>query len=331
MDFALDEQQSMIADSAEAFFAANASSERVRMAGLRGGFDAALWADFNTVMGFGAILLPESQGGAGFGVAELAMVGLASGRRLAALPYVGQAALIGALLQEDAPDADLIATIASGEKTVAVADGPLAPFGDHCDILLDLSGGTAKLCFGEADDFTAETVASLDPAMPLARVSVRGGRTLGAKAAGAAREVVAVCLAAEAVGGAQEAIDRTVEFSLGRRQFGRPIGSFQAYKHRLADRAVDLEQARSALWWAAAAVDEQAADLALALHAAKSFCADTFVTCAGDMIQLHGGIAFTWEHDAHLYLKRARTIAALFGSSPQHREAVAAIILDDAA
>ncbi|MFM5914105.1 MAG: acyl-CoA dehydrogenase family protein, partial [Chakrabartia godavariana] len=114
-------------------------------------------------------------------------------------------------------------------------------------------------------------------------------------------------------------------------QFGRAIGSFQAYKHRLADMMIEIEQARSAVYWAACAVDEQSPDAPLALHAAKSFAADTFFKCAGDMIQLHGGIGFTWEHDAHLFFKRARAIQSMLGNGNWHREQVATMILGEAA
>ena len=140
-----------------------------------------------------------------------------------------------------------------------------------------------------------------------------------------------LCLAAEALGGAQAALDRTVAYARERVQFGRPIGSFQAYKHRLADMMVAIEQARSAVYWAACAHDEAAPDAMLALHAAKSFCADTCFKCAGDMIQLHGGIGFTWEHDAHLFFKRARSIQTMLGDGAWHREQVAAMALGEAA
>jgi alkylation response protein AidB-like acyl-CoA dehydrogenase len=138
-------------------------------------------------------------------------------------------------------------------------------------------------------------------------------------------------VAAEALGGAQACLDRTVAYSKERIQFGRPIGSFQAYKHRLADMMVEIEQARSAVYWAACAVDEGSDEAAMAVHAAKSFATDTFFRCAGDMIQLHGGIGFTWEHDAHLFFKRARSLQTMLGSGNWHREKIATMILGEAA
>ena len=120
-------------------------------------------------------------------------------------------------------------------------------------------------------------------------------------------------------------------FAKERIQFGRAIGSFQAYKHRLADMMIDIEQARSAVYWAACAYDERADEARLALHAAKAFSGDCYRMCAGNMIQLHGGIGFTWEHDAHLFFKRARSIQTLLGNGDVHRETIAARILGEAA
>jgi alkylation response protein AidB-like acyl-CoA dehydrogenase len=94
---------------------------------------------------------------------------------------------------------------------------------------------------------------------------------------------------------------------------------------------IEIEQARSAVYWAACAVDEGSDEADMALHAAKSFCADTFFLCASNMIQLHGGIGFTWEHDAHLYFKRARSIQTMLGDGAFHREQVARMVLGDAA
>jgi alkylation response protein AidB-like acyl-CoA dehydrogenase len=140
-----------------------------------------------------------------------------------------------------------------------------------------------------------------------------------------------VVLAAEGLGLAQAALDRTVAYARDRVQFGRAIGSFQAYKHRLADMMVEIEQARSAVYWAACSVDEGSPEAPLALHAAKSFAADTAFRCAADMIQLHGGIGFTWEHDAHLFFKRARALQTMMGKGDWHREQIAAMLLGEMA
>jgi alkylation response protein AidB-like acyl-CoA dehydrogenase len=135
-----------------------------------------------------------------------------------------------------------------------------------------------------------------------------------------------IALAAEAVGGAEWALDATCAYAKQRVQFGRPIGSFQAVKHQLADMKVRLEAAKSALWYAACVADEDHAELAEAAAIAKACCCEAFYRCAADAIQLHGGIGFTWEHDAHLYFKRARAVSSLLGSPSWQRERLARLM-----
>lgn len=332
MAFALDEQQQMIAETAAAFFAENAGGERTRAA-MASGIDRDLWHAYCRELGFGGLTVPEDLGGAGLGHVELAIVAEQAGRTLAAIPLLGHAMATAALLASGdraAIDAHLPAMMA-GDRIVAAGEGPLVPHAAQCDLLLLLDEGGARLI--DAGAATVEPLKSLDETRPLARVHASAADPLpgGAAPCEAARAAGVLGLAAEALGGAQEALDRTVVFAQEREQFGRPVGSFQAYKHRLADRAVEIEQARSAVWWAACALDEGHETRALALHAAKSFCADTYLRVAGDMIQLHGGIGFTWEHDAHLFFKRARAIANMLGDGPHHREHVARIMLDEAA
>ena len=132
-----------------------------------------------------------------------------------------------------------------------------------------------------------------------------------------------VALAFEQVGGAQQCLDMSVEYAKVRIQFGRPIGSFQAIKHKCADMLVAIESARSAAYyagWAASVGDE---DLAIAAPLAKSYCSEAYSHAAGENIQIHGGIGFTWEHDAHLFFKRAKTDEILFGTPADHRAALA--------
>ncbi|MCH7585996.1 MAG: acyl-CoA/acyl-ACP dehydrogenase [Acidobacteria bacterium] len=132
-----------------------------------------------------------------------------------------------------------------------------------------------------------------------------------------------VALAFEQVGGAQQCLDMSVEYAKARIQFGRPIGSFQAIKHKCADMLVAIESARSAAYyagWAASVGDE---DLAIAAPLAKSYCSEAYSHAAGENIQIHGGIGFTWEHDAHLFFKRAKTDEILFGTPADHRAALA--------
>jgi alkylation response protein AidB-like acyl-CoA dehydrogenase len=154
-------------------------------------------------------------------------------------------------------------------------------------------------------------------ATPAERIGPEGaagpvlGRTL---------DLAAVALAAEQAGAAAFALERTVAYAKQRVQFGRPIGGFQAIKHLLADLLLESESAISAARWAAAAADEGDPDLPALASLVRAYCSDAFVRIAADSIQIHGGVGFTWEHAAHLYLRRARTSAQLLGDAAYHRE-----------
>ncbi len=156
-----------------------------------------------------------------------------------------------------------------------------------------------------------------------------GGRLLGVDGDGGrclehVRDLACAALAAEQVGAAERCLELTVEYARNRVQFGRPIGSFQAVKHRLADAYVLVESARSAALGAAFAADEDPGALPRAAAVAKSVCSEAFSAVAGEMIQLHGGIGITWEHDAHRYFKRAHGTGELFGPPAHHRARLAA-------
>ncbi|MGQ0848881.1 MAG: acyl-CoA dehydrogenase family protein [Actinomycetota bacterium] len=136
-------------------------------------------------------------------------------------------------------------------------------------------------------------------------------------------EKAVVALAAEQVGGAQQCLDMSVEYAKTRHQFGRPIGSFQAIKHKCADMLVQVESARSAAYYAAWAASEDNEELPVVSPLAKSYCSEAYYFCAAENIQIHGGIGFTWEHDAHLYFKRAKSSELLFGDPAYHRARLA--------
>jgi alkylation response protein AidB-like acyl-CoA dehydrogenase len=158
-------------------------------------------------------------------------------------------------------------------------------------------------------------------------------RLIGAE--GSAAEIVprtlriaAVALAAEQVGGAQRCLDMSVEYAKIRMQFGRPIGSFQAIKHMCADLLLEVESARSAAYYAAWAAQDQSDELPLVSSVAKAFCSETYFRAAADNIQIHGGIGFTWEHDAHLYYRRAKSTELMLGTPEEHREIAAGYLVD---
>lgn len=352
MDFVFTDEQRMIAETAQAFFTENATSERTRTAMAADGIDHALWQAFCQELGLSGIGIPEAAGGAGLGLVELAIIAEAAGAQVAALPMLGSLALVAQAIAAGGSAAQREAwlpALLSGEVIAAhVAAGDLVveegrlssssafvAHGSAAQLLLVSGAGGSWLLRADAPGVTITAQTTMDQTRPYARVALAGAEAepLADHAAGetAANQAGLVVLAAEGLGLAQAALDRTVAYARDRVQFGRAIGSFQAYKHRLADMMVEIEQARSAVYWAACAVDEGSGEAALALHAAKSFAADTAFRCAGDMIQLHGGIGFTWEHDAHLFFKRARALQTLMGKGDWHREQIAAMLLGEMA
>jgi alkylation response protein AidB-like acyl-CoA dehydrogenase len=351
MEFLFTDEQEMIAETAKTFFAENATSERTRKAMAADGIDRELWASFCTELGLSGIGIAEELGGAGLGMVEFAIIAEAAGTQVAAIPLLGLATAARGIAAggTDAQKAEWLPKLLSGEAIASETgkyvfdhdDNRLngsfefAPHGAVADIFVLAATGGGWIVRRDAPGVTITPRTTMDQTRPLARVTldnVQAEPLADYKAAVAAMHAGGwICLAAEALGGAQATLDRTVAYAKDRVQFGRAIGSFQAYKHRLADMMIEIEQARSAVYWAACAVDEQSDEAPLALHAAKSFAADTFFMCAGNMIQLHGGIGFTWEHDAHLFFKRARSIQTLMANGNWHREQVATMILGEAA
>jgi len=181
---------------------------------------------------------------------------------------------------------------------------------------------------------TRRAVTTMDTSRRLAVVRLDGaaGRPAGSGAGGAAlaraRDLACVALSAEQVGAAQRALELTVAYTKARVQFGRPVGSFQALQHRMADLHVLVESARSLSYAAASAAAGGADDLGLRAAAAKAYCSETLTRVAGEMIQLHGAIGITWEHDAHRFFKRAHGAAHLFGRPSEHVARIAATVID---
>lgn len=214
----------------------------------------------------------------------------------------------------------------TGEKLL-VTDGTRA------DILLVTAlapGGPSMFAVRcGAEGLTTARMEGLDPTRPLARVSFRDtpAELLGNE--GAAVDAIAhahtmgrLALAGEQAGGSRRVLEMAVAYAKTREQFGKPIGSYQAIKHKLADMLVGVECAESAAYEAAWVQDAKSADAALAVDIAKAFCSETYSKCAADNIQIHGGIGFTWEHPAHLYFRKARSTELLLGTARDHRERV---------
>jgi alkylation response protein AidB-like acyl-CoA dehydrogenase len=183
---------------------------------------------------------------------------------------------------------------------------------------------------GDAEGVSREALSTMDQTRKQSRVvfenasarlvGVEGGALEGLEST---LQIAAAALAAEQVGGAQRVLDSSVEYAKNRVQFGRPIGSFQAIKHKCADMLLDVESAKSAAYYAAWAAQERNDELPIAASLAKSFCSEAYFHCAAENIQIHGGIGFTWEHPAHLYFKRAKSSELFLGDPAYHRELLA--------
>jgi alkylation response protein AidB-like acyl-CoA dehydrogenase len=186
---------------------------------------------------------------------------------------------------------------------------------------------------GDASGLERRALPTLDQTRRLAELELRDVRVpasalLGDEGAGwpalaKTLDLASVALSAEQVGGAQKCLDMSVEYAKERVQFGRPIGSFQAIKHKCADMMVEVESARSASYYAGCVAAEDSEELPLVASLAKAYCSDAYFQCAADAIQIHGGVGFTWEYDVHLYFKRAKSTETFLGDATYHRERLA--------
>ena len=311
------------------------------------GFDADLWATLCDQIGVAALAIPEEHGGAGFTLAETHVVLEELGRALTPSPLL--ASLITSAAISAAGEHESLARIAEGAVATLAWSGitgtPDAPVGvtwkDGA-----LSGSVSPVLYGDVAEILIVAAAhdgvglfSVDPtASGLTRTRVTGmDQTLGfaeldfdgvhaepivldaTSVLATTHQVGALTTTALQVGCAQRGLDMTVEYTKQREQFGRPIGSFQALKHRMADMLVRVQMSRAGAWAAVQAHVHGAPDADRLAAAAASYSAESAMAVAAETVQLHGGIAITWEHDAHLIFKRAQALNQLFGLPHQQR------------
>jgi alkylation response protein AidB-like acyl-CoA dehydrogenase len=257
--------------------------------------------------------------------------GIADGSTIATLAWVESA---------DSWDTTGITTTATrsgdgytldGRKTL-VLDGHLA------NVLLVIaktdSGPSLFAVDADAAGLTRRSLETLDMTRKLAALELSGtpARLIGDEGAAAGildktLQIAVVALSAEQVGAAQRCLDMSVDYAKLRVQFGRPIGSFQAIKHKCADMLLEVESARSAAYYAAWAIADDTDEVPVVASLAKAYCSDAFASAATETIQIHGGIGFTWEHDAHLFYRRAKSTEQFLGSPAAHRDALAGRLL----
>lgn len=329
-------------------------------------YDTGLWQALGSDIGAAGLLVPEKLGGQGASAREAAVVLEEVGRSVAPVPYLTSAVVaVTALLcaMSQSPEAGGLTAALAGGRTVGVlalplstapgaageatvrlaADGSLhgritsVADAAAADVLLvPVQGPEGPALYAveaTADGVRTDPVTPLDLTRPLAHLTLDGaaGRPLATgEAARAAVERAlltgAGLLASEQLGSAEWCLTETVRYTRERKQFGRPVGSFQALKHRLAALWLDVASARAAARNAADALATDSPDAPVAVAVAQAYCAPVAVRAAEECVQLHGGIGMTWEHPAHLFLKRAKADEIVFGAPGRHREALARLV-----
>ena len=333
-------------------------------------YDDKLWQAVGTDLGCAGLLIPERDGGAGASYREAAAAAEVLGSFVAPVPFLGSAVVATAALLSVGSQGGLLAKMADGGVTAALAVPFASAPGSAFPASIRVAGskpgdattGVARLrgmVTGAADalpagvllvpadgvpqalylvDVAAEgvgkaPVTSLDMTRQLCDLSFDDAPgTLIASGPAASRAVDAALaagagiLAAEQLGLAQRCLDMTVAYVKERKQFARPVGSFQGLKHRLADLWVSVTQARAASRYAAACLAIGSPDAGVAVALAKAYCSEVAVQAAQECVQMHGGIGFTWEHTAHLFLKRAKADSIGFGTADAHRAELASLV-----
>jgi len=328
LNFDFTDDQQAIKRTAKDLLAERFKADRVRELAENRKYDDQVWSELSE-LGWPGIFIDEAYGGQGLGAVELIILMEELGYALASLPYLSNAAA-GLVLSQAGSDEQKerwLPGIASGEAPGSfgyVTDGEakLVPDGDSAQVLVLLGADGAAVV--DAADAVVEPVETMDATRRYARARVAGGDPLPGDAAAGA-QLAALTVAAELTGVAQRAMEMAVAYARERKQFDRPIGAYQAVSHRCAQMLLEVEGARSASYYAAWAADAEPETLPLASSMAKAYASDAGWRVCSSALQVHGGIGFTWEHDLHFFLKRAKVDALLYGSAREHRDAVAAL------
>lgn len=326
------------------------------------GFDAELWTALCRQVGVTAIALPESLGGAGYRLSALGVVAHELGRALAPVPFLSSGVLAMSLLTRSEMANYQLDPLIDGRRTAAAAvtgaggiwDRSAVTLTAHLSVdtwtivgtLRHVLNGTAAddlvvvaevgqelavfLVDGAADGVKVSAERVLDGTRPMATIEFSDAQAERLTVEQSADDLIEqsvlrtlAVLSAEQVGTCERVLEMATEYARTREQFGRRIGSFQAIKHRCADMLVDLEMARSASQAALQSIDDGYEDASWRVSMAKAVCSEALRTMSHANLQIHGGIGFTWEHPAGLYLKRARTDEVLFGLPAEHWDRLA--------
>jgi alkylation response protein AidB-like acyl-CoA dehydrogenase len=317
VDFDLTDDQKEIKRVAHELLADRSPFAKVREAAEAGEYDAALWREL-IELGWPGIAVAEEHGGQGLGAVELAVLLEELGYACAATPFLSTAVAAAVISSSGtaAQQARWLPGLVSGELTAGIGTADLAADAAGAAVVVLIDNGDAVLI--EAPE--AQMLISIDSTRRFATVRSDGeGEPLGQRAV----EQIHGAIAAEVVGVCQRALEMTLEYVKDRKQFGVPVGSFQAVSHRCAQMLLHTESARSAAYYAAWAADADPALLPEAAALAAAAAADGGRAVTASAIQAHGGIGFTWEADVHWLYKRAQLDAAMLGPSRRHHEALA--------
>jgi alkylation response protein AidB-like acyl-CoA dehydrogenase len=358
MQFGLSESQQILKDTARKFFAGECPVAAVRkVMETETAYDPALWSKL-AGQGFTGIITPEEYGGMGLGKVELILLMEEAGYALLPGPLFSTVALAAPVIDAlgtGAQKKKYLTPIASGEARSTVAFVEASGSWDPAQIQLSAAGdrltgtrffvtdaATAGFIVVAARNgvFVVEANApglNIRPmkGMDLTRkiYSVEFKNTPAEKLSGPgdlarALDIATAALAAEMTGGMQRVLETTVAYAKTRKQFGKPIGIFQAVQHLCADMYLETESSRSAVYYAAWALEENAPDAAKAVSVAKMYASDAGRTVGNRGIQVHGGMGFTWENDLHLYYRRAKASETMLGDATFHRERLAKLVID---
>ncbi len=358
MQFGLSESQEFLKDSARKFFAGECpSAEMRRLMETDTAYDAALWSKLAD-QGYTGIIYPEAYGGVGLGKVELMLLMEEAGRALLPGPFFSTAVLAGSVLDAVASPAHkskYLAPICRGEARATVAmpeangswnpeDAEISAFGGKltgekffvpdaavADFIIVVARNGVFIVDPKASGVKISPMAGMDLTRKLSAIEFSNApaEEIGATAnLSRALDIATAALAAELVGGMQRTLDLTVEYAKTRKQFGKPIGMFQAVQHQCADMYLETESARSAVYYAGWALEENSPDAPKAVSIAKMYASDAARTVGNRGIQIHGGMGFTWENDIHLYYRRAKASETAFGDATFHRERIASLVID---
>jgi len=361
MQFGLSESQQILKDTARRFFSGECPMAQVRrLMETPTAYDAALWTKL-AEQGFTGIVSPEEYGGMGLGKVELILLMEEAGYALLPGPFFSTVALAGPVIDAVASPEQkkkYLSRIAGGQARATVALLETGAGWDPADAKLQAAGdkltGT-KLFVSDAAaaDFIVviarNGVFAVDAKAPGLRVEPMKGMDLtrkiysvefaatpaerlgGTENLGHALALATAALAAEMAGGMQRALETTVAYAKTRKQFGKPIGIYQAVQHQCADMYLETESSRSAAYYAAWTLEENTSDALAAVSIAKMYASDAARTVGNRGIQVHGGMGFTWENDLHLYYRRAKASETMLGDATFHRERIARLVIDRAA